>query len=230
MRVVNMMHLMTLAALSGCATAGNPDPLEQVNRKTFAFNQKLDDIVLKPVAKGYQKVVPGSVRQSVRNFYANPRDLLSAISSFLQGRQIDGTSDLMRFATNSTIGVLGLFDVATPLGFEKHNEDLGQALGYWGLGSGAYIVWPVFGPSSVRDTTTLVSNLAVTPQALVSDNSLYYSLTALQITNARSDQLTTSEILDDISIDQYLFVRDAYLRYRESLVHNGNLPADPDFE
>jgi phospholipid-binding lipoprotein MlaA len=98
------------------------------------------------------------------------------------------------------------------------------------MGSGAYIVWPIFGPSSLRDTTTLVSNLVVTPQALVSDNSLYYSLTALQITNARSDQLTTSEILDDISIDQYLFVRDAYLRYRESLVHNGNLPADPDFE
>ncbi len=230
MKTASIMHFMALAALSGCATSGNPDPLEQLNRKTFAFNEKLDAVVLKPVAKSYQNIVPTSVRQSVHNFYANPHDLLSAISAFLQGRQIDGTSDLMRFATNSTIGLLGLFDVATPLGFEKHNEDIGQVLGYWGVGSGAYIVWPVFGPSSLRDTTTLVSNLAFTPQAFVSDNTLYYSLTALQVTNVRSEQLTTSEILNDISLDQYMFVRDAYLRYRESLVHNGDLPVDSDFD
>jgi phospholipid-binding lipoprotein MlaA len=223
-----MLHLILLATLSGCATARDPDPLEAMNRKTFAFNEKLDQAILKPVAESYKKIVPDSVRTSVHNFYANPRDLLSAISSFLQGRQIDGMSDLARFGTNTTIGLLGLFDVATQLGLEKHNEDLGQALGFWGVGPGAYIVWPVFGPSSFRDTTTLVSNLALTPQAFVSDNSLYYSLTALQITNARSEQLIASEILDDIALDQYLFVRDAYLRHRESLVHNGKPPANSD--
>jgi phospholipid-binding lipoprotein MlaA len=226
----SMFYLLLFATISGCATTRDPDPLEAINRKTFAFNEKLDEVVLKPVAKGYQKVVPAPVRKSVTNFYANPRDLLSAISSFLQGRQIDGMSDLARFGTNTTLGLLGLFDVATPLGLEKHHEDLGQALGFWGMGPGAYIVWPVFGPSSVRDTTTLVSNLALTPQTFVSDDALYYSLTALQITNARSEQLIASEILDDISLDQYLFVRDAYLRHREALVNNGSLSTDLDFE
>lgn len=226
----SMFYLFLLATISGCATTRDPDPLEAINRKTFAFNEKLDEVLLKPVAKGYQKVVPAPVRKSVTNFYANPRDLLSAISSFLQGRQIDGMSDLARFGTNTTLGLLGLFDVATPLGLEKHHEDLGQALGFWGMGPGAYIVWPVFGPSSVRDTTTLVSNLALTPQTFVSDDALYYALTALQITNARSEQLIASDILDDISLDQYLFVRDAYLRHREALVDNGSLPPDLDFE
>jgi phospholipid-binding lipoprotein MlaA len=226
----SMFYLLLFAAISGCATTRDPDPLEAINRKTFAFNEKLDEVVLKPVAKGYQKVVPAPVRRSVTNFYANPRDLLSAISSFLQGRQIDGMSDLARFGTNTTLGLLGLFDVATPLGLEKHHEDLGQALGFWGMGPGAYIVWPVFGPSSVRDTTTLVSNLALTPQTFVSDDALYYALTALQITNARSEQLIASDILDDISLDQYLFVRDAYLRHREALINNGNLSTDLDFE
>jgi len=231
MKVVNIgIYFFMLTSLLGCATARNPDPLEAINRKTFAFNEKLDEVILKPVAESYQENIPDSIKNSVTNFYSNPRDMLSALSSFMQGRQIDGVSDLMRFATNTTIGVLGLFDVATSLGFEKHNEDIGQALGYWGVGPGAYIVWPIFGGSSLRDTTTLVSELAVTPQVLVYDTTPYYILSGIQMINTRSQLLPTTEIIDAGSLDKYLTVRDAYLSYRESLVRNGSVPIDNEFD
>ncbi|MGQ2964298.1 MlaA family lipoprotein, partial [Methylophilus sp.] len=194
------------------------------NRKTFAFNEKLDKAVLIPVAKSYQSVVPVEVRKSVSNFYANPRDLVSALSLVLQGRPQEGASDLIRFGTNTTVGVLGLFDVATHLGFEKHNEDLGQVLGHWGMDAGAYIVWPLFGPSSTRDTAALIGNLAVTPQVFVSDTGLYNFLTGMQVVNSRSELLSTSELIDESALDPYLFVRDAYLQYRQHLVYNGNPP------
>lgn len=225
MRVNIFFNFLILAALSGCATAGNPDPLESVNRKTFAFNEKLDKTVLIPVAKGYQSVVPVEVRKSVSNFYANPRDLVSALSLLLQGRPNEGASDLIRFGTNTTVGVLGLFDVATHLGFEKHNEDLGQVLGHWGMGPGAYIVWPLFGPSSTRDTAALIGNMAVTPQAFVSDTGLYNFLIGMQVVNSRSELLSTSELIEESALDTYSFVRDAYLQYRQNLVYNGNPPS-----
>lgn len=221
---VSIIYFLMLTTLLGCATARNPDPLEAMNRKTFAFNQKLDKAIVAKVAKKYQEVVPAGVRNSVSNFYANPRDLLSAISLFAQERPSEGVSDLMRFGTNTTLGVLGLFDVATPLGFEKHNEDLGQALGYWGIGPGAYIVWPVFGPSSTRDTTTLISNLTVTPQAFVADTGVYYALTGMQAVNRRSELLPTTELVDGGSLDPYLSVRDAYFQQRQNLIYNGQPP------
>lgn len=225
---MRIIYFLIATTLSACATAPNPDPLEAMNRKTFAFNQKLDKAVLSKIAKKYQEVVPEGVRTSVSNFYANPRDLLSAVSLFIQERPGEGLSDLMRFGTNTTLGVLGLFDVATPLGFEKHNEDLGQALGYWGVEPGAYIVWPVFGPSSTRDTTTLISNLTLTPQAFVADNGVYYSLTAMQAVNRRSELLASTELVDDSSLDPYLSIRDAYFQQRKNLIYNGHPPQSPE--
>jgi len=224
MRTAIVILCVMTATLSGCATVQKPDPLESMNRKTFAFNKKLDKAVIRPVAKGYQKVVPARVRASVSNFFANPLDLWSATSLFLQGRPADGMSDVMRVGTNTTIGVLGLFDVATYLGFEKHGEDFGQVLGHWGMGPGAYIVWPLFGPSTARDTTALVSEIALTPQLFVSDTALYNTLTALQVVSIRSDLLTATDIIDERALDPYLSTRDAYLQRRRTLVYNGNPP------
>lgn len=227
---IRLFIFLMATTLAGCATVQNPDPLESVNRKTFAFNQKLDKRVLIPVAKSYQEIFPQEVRTSISNFYENPRDLISALSLFLQERPNEGLSDLLRFGTNTTLGVLGLFDVATPLGFEKHEEDLGQVLGYWGMEPGAYIVWPLLGPSTVRDTAKLIGNLAVTPQAFVSDQTLYYGLTGLQVVDARSKYLDASELLDESSLDPYSFVRDAYLQRRKMLIFNGHIPHDEDVE
>ncbi len=138
---------------------------------------------------------------------------------------------MLRFGANTFYGLLGLFDVATDLGYKKHNEDLGQALGYWGVGPGPYIVWPFLGPASARDTTTLVSNILVTPQSLVSNDSVFYSLTALQVVSIRSEMLAATDVLDDASLDKYLFTRDAYLSYREALIYDGELPPlKDDFE
>lgn len=227
----SVIQTLLIFTLSGCATVQNPDPLEAINRKTFAFNEAVDESILSPVARGYQKVIPEEVRASVSNFYANPRDLLSSISLFLQGRHEEGLSDMLRFGANTFYGLLGLFDVATDLGYKKHNEDLGQALGYWGVGPGPYIVWPFLGPASARDTTTLVSNILVTPQSLVSNDSVFYSLTALQVVSIRSEMLAATDVLDDASLDKYLFTRDAYLSYREALIYDGELPPlKDDFE
>lgn len=225
-----VINFLLVVSLNGCATVHNPDPLESINRKTFAFNESVDESILRPVAQTYQNVIPQEVRASVSNFYANPRDLLSALSLFLQGRSEEGFSDVLRFGANTFYGLFGLFDIATEMGFKKHNEDIGQALGNWGVGPGPYIVWPLLGPATVRDTTTLISNILVTPQALVSDDRVFYAMTGLQVVNTRSELLSASEVLDDAALDKYLFVRDAYLTQRKSLVYDGNPPAlDEDF-
>lgn len=215
---------LVVLALSGCATAQQPDPIEAINRKTFALNQQLDKAILQPVARRYQQHVPLPVRTSLTHFYANPRDLLSAISLFMQQRLNEGVSDLMRVGINTTLGLLGLFDVATPLGFEKHQEEIGQALAYWGMDAGAYIVWPLLGPSTTRDTVSLVSNLMVSPQTFIADNGLYYGLTALQLVNTRSTLLQASDLLDESALDPYLAVRDAYLQQRKPKSPQGQLP------
>ncbi len=228
---LSFIQIILIFLLSGCATVQNPDPLEPLNRKTFAFNETVDESILTPVARGYQKVIPKEVRASVSNFYANPRDLLSSISLFLQGRHEEGFSDMLRFGANTFYGLLGLFDVATDMGFKKHNEDFGQALGFWGVGPGPYIVWPLLGPASARDTTALVSNILVTPQSLVKNERIFYSLTALQVVSTRSDLLSATEVLEEASLDKYLFTRDAYLSYREALVYDSELPPlNDDFE
>jgi phospholipid-binding lipoprotein MlaA len=213
-------------ALTGCATTQNPDPLEPWNRKVFAFNEVVDNAVLKPVATTYRDVVPAPVRKGATNFFNNVQDAWSAVNLVLQGRFRDGASDLLRFGTNTVFGLLGVIDVASELGLQRHNEDFGQTLGKWGLGPGAYIVWPILGPSTIRDSIALPIETQVTPETWASSVRLRNSLTATRIVNTRANLLQASSLLDDAALDKYSFLRDAFLQRRRSLVYDGNPPED----
>ena len=224
MRRLLLGLLLVAAGLAGCATPQRPDPLEPWNRKVYAFNEGLDNAVLKPTATVYQKVVPSPVRTAATNFFNNIYDLWSATNLFLQGRVTDGLSDVMRFGSNTVFGILGLADVASEMGLERHNEDFGQTLGRWGVGPGAYIVWPVLGSSTVRDSVALPLEMRITPETFVSPVRASNSLLGLRLINTRANLLQASSMLDGIALDKYTFVRDAYLQRRRSLVYDGDPP------
>lgn len=222
--------LVSLAAvlLIGCASPTNSrDPIEPLNRAVFSFNEGFDRAVAKPVAEGYRNVVPSLMRTGITNFFSNLEDLWIAANNLLQGKVAMAADDFGRFFLNSTFGLFGLIDVASDAGLEKHNEDFGQTLARWGVGSGAYVVLPFLGPSTVRDA---VSRLAVDSQAdfvLQTDhvptrNSLY----VLRGVDTRSNLLDASRVLDEAALDRYNFVRDAYLQRRRSLIYDGAPPKD----
>ena len=225
---------IALVLLQGCATlrgktAGERlDPWENWNRKVFHFNERLDENVLKPTATAYSNVVPRPVRSGIDNFFANAADAWSAVNNILQGKFADGFSDVIRFGTNSVFGLGGFLDVATEAGLDRHHEDFGQTLGRWGVGAGAYIVWPLFGPSSVRESFALPFDRAVSPALVINDGAVKWEITTLQLINTRAGLLGASKVLDDIALDKYTFVRDAYLQRRRSLVYDGDAPEPPD--
>ena len=222
--------------LAGCTTIqqarGGPgqklDPWENWNRKVFAFNEDLDKYVMKPVATAYANVVPQPLRRGVDNFFANAADAWSAVNNVLQGKGQPAFEDVVRFTTNSFFGIAGFFDVASEIGIPRHKEDFGQTLGVWGFGAGAYIVWPLLGPSSVRDSIALPLDISVSPSAVINDGRTQVALTALQLINARANLLGASQVLDDIALDKYTFLRDAYLQRRRSLVFDGEDRSPPD--
>lgn len=217
--------------LSACASTreSNPaDPIEPVNRAVFEFNDVVDRAVMKPVAQGYRFVMPTPVRTGVTNFFSNLRDPWIAVNQILQGKVEAGASDFMRFVTNTTFGIGGIFDVASEAGMTKHNEDFGQTLGVWGMGPGPYIVLPIFGPSSGRDAIgTAVDGLAYLPwrgpEWLGEDDYVAWrnALTALDFINTRANLLDTTNLLEEAALDRYTFVRDAYLQRRQSQVSDG---------
>lgn len=217
-----------LALLAGCATVQQPDPLEALNRKTFAFNESLDRSVVQPVARAYQAALPAPVRAAARNFFANVGDAWSGLNLLLQGRVRDGLGDVVRFGVNSTVGVLGLADVATGLGLERNSSDLGQTLGAWGLSSGAYIVWPFLGPSTLRDSAGLPIELLMGPELFVHDVAARNALALTHHIDTRANYLGAGQLLDQMALDdKYLFERDAYLAHRRSLVCGCDAPS-PD--
>jgi phospholipid-binding lipoprotein MlaA len=226
--------LIVGALLQGCSTVGAKtagqrlDPWENWNRKVFTFNERLDEQVLKPVATGYSAVVPRPVRSGVDNFFGNAADAWSAVNNFLQGKVANGLHDVIRFGTNTVFGLAGVLDVATEFGLDHQYEDFGQTLGHWGVGQGAYIVWPLLGPSSLRESFAMPLDRAATPAAFINDGTVRWELTGLQIINTRANLLGASKVLDDIALDKYTFVRDAYLQRRRSLVFDGDAPATPD--
>ena len=233
MRVITAV--LALSLLGGCASVGGDgakrqgpgqrvDPWERWNRKVFAFNEDLDKHVLKPVATAYQKVVPELVRTGVDNFFTNAADGWSAVNHLLQGKWQSGFEMTVRFTTNTVFGFAGLLDIASEAGLESQPEDFGQTLGRWGFGAGAYIVWPVLGPSSVRDSVGLPLDLMASPATVINDGRSKVSITLLQLVNKRASLLGASRVLDDIALDKYSFVRDAYLARRRSLVYDGNPP------
>ncbi len=209
--------------LTGCAGLRPPgaqgqrlDPWESWNRKVFAFNDALDVKVLKPVATVYSDIVPSPVRHSVDNFFGNIADGWSAVNLALQGRLKASLEQSMRFAVNSTLGFAGLIDIGTEVGLERKSEDMGKTFGRWGTGTGAYIVWPLFGPSSVRDSLAMPVDWLASP-ALVFDGGVNkVAIYSLQTINARANFLRASEMLEGIALDKYTFYRDAYLQRRGS--------------
>lgn len=217
-----------LAVLAGCANMVGPNPrdrLEPFNRKMAEFNENVDALVLKPTATAYRTAVPPGVRTGVANFFGNLQDFWSAVNSVLQLRLQDAGESWARFQLNSTVGFFGIYDAASLLNIEKHKEDFGQTLGRWGVPPGPYIVLPLLGPSTLRDTAAL-------PVELYGDLLLHMprgdartGLSALRIVDRRANLLRASDVLDQASLDKYSFTREAYLQRRRAEVldfRNGN--------
>jgi phospholipid-binding lipoprotein MlaA len=223
------LALLVAGVATGCATGPDRkpgDPLEPVNRQIFKFNDAIDRAVAQPVARGYQKVTPQPVRQAISNFFSNLGDLGNAANNLLQLKITDATEDIMRFAMNTTFGIGGLLDFATPAGLPKHHEDFGLTLGRWGVPSGPYLVLPLFGPSSIRDSTGYVVDFRF--------NLIHYMEPAVrnpmyiaQFISARSDLLGASDLLQAAALDKYSFVRDAYTQQRASMLRGSNPNAAP---
>ncbi len=216
--------LVAGAVLPGCATRQQPDPYENWNRRVFSFNETVDENVLQPVAKGYVYVTPEPVRTGVRNFFNNLRDVWSTVNLFLQGRFGEGATAIMRVSMNTTFGLAGLIDIATPMRLERPNEDLGQTLGVWGFGPGAYIVWPFLGSSTVRDSFDIPPSYMLSSSLLVDDEGTQFALAGLNIISLRADLLDAGNLVSDIALDKYAFIRDAYLQRRQNLIYDGEPP------
>ena len=221
---------LLLFVLGGCATApGSPnDPFEGFNRSVFSFNETVDNAVLKPVATGYQKVVPQFVRTSVDNFLANLGDAWSAVNLVLQAKPVPAIEMGMRFVFNSTLGLGGLFDIAGDAGMERRNEDFGQTLGRWGVGPGPYLVLPILGPSTVRDTAALAADFQAAPAAWFQERRDQTGVTVLQVISTRARFLSATRTIDDIALDKYLLIRDGFLVRRRNQVYDGNPPEEPE--
>lgn len=223
---------LTLAfALGGCATSGNPkDPIEGFNRAMFAFNDGLDKAVIKPVAQGYEATVPQTARNGVANFFGNIADVFIGVNNVLQGKMPDAINDFGRVMVNTTVGVLGFMDIATDLGVEKHDEDFGQTFGRWGVGSGAYVVLPVFGPRTVRDTVGLAADVHVDPVGNVGDVPARNTLLATRLISDRTAMLPADKVIEEAALDKYSYIRDGYLQRRRSLIYDGAPPRIDDEE
>lgn len=232
-------------ALTGCASlgvqAGNSearqpitrsaaDPLESLNRSIFSFNEAVDDALVAPVARAYAKGVPQPVRTAVGRVFANVGDAWSSLNHLMQAKPRESLEMAGRFAINSTIGLAGLIDVASDMGLERQREDFGQTLGRWGVGAGPYLVLPLLGPSSLRDALALPLDRKASLPALVPEVDDRNALTALGLVQARSELLSATGLVQQVALDRYSFVRDAYLARRRNLVWDGNPPAQPEDE
>ena len=224
----------TLLLLSGCASTqyveSDRDPWQGFNRTIYGFNDGLDRAILKPAAQGYKAIAPDFVETGVRNFFENLDDVSVAVNNLLQGKVSSSLSDVGRVLINTTIGVLGLFDVASSMGLTKHDEDFGQTLGVWGMDSGPYIVWPLFGPSTLRDSPSLVvDRILLDPLTYVELKTLErVGIIAIDAVSVRAELLSLEETVDEISTDRYTFIREAYLDRREFLVNDGAAVGDDD--
>ena len=229
-----LFALSLVALMFGCASipAGVPpspdDPWESFNRSVFEFNEGLDKYVLKPAVTGYRFVLPEFIREGIYNFFSNYNDIYTALNNLLQGKPDFAFHDLMRVVVNTTMGLGGLIDLATPGGLEKHKEDFGQTFGVWGIPSGPYVVLPFFGPSSVRDTFGTVADLETDYLfKYIPDVGLRNSLTGLRVVNARNTYYEAGDLLDGAAIDKYSFLRDAYIQRRKYQINEGRDDEEP---
>lgn len=241
--IVNRNHLIIIVLslcftiLQGCATTAKNsdqhldpiDPLEKVNRVSYDFTDKVDRMVFEPVVNVYIDYVPNAAQRSIGNFYDNLSYPNVVLNSFLQGKVKQGAEDTLRFFVNSTVGMFGLFDMATHMGLQKHDEDFGQTLGVWGVNTGSYLFIPFLGPSSERDVTNIPVSLLTNVlfyAGLAVGTSFAAPLTILGAIDKRARLSGPMRIRDEAALDPYLFVREASLQQREFLIHDGKLPLD----
>ena len=199
------------------------DPFEDLNRDIFIFNEKLDEKLLKPAALTYRKVTPQFARTGVTNFFNNLEEIDTTINQVLQGEIKYAFNDASRFVINSTIGLLGLIDVASKMGLEKHEEDFGQTLGVWGFDSGPYIMIPFLGPSNPRDLLSRPISSFLSGTFAMEDNDVKITLLGIDALETR-ERLLDAETL--IIGDKYIFVKDAYVQSREYEINNGSTEDD----
>ena len=228
--------LLTLF-LMGCATIpegqvrSKADPWEALNRNVYVFNTNLDDYVVRPLTKVYEFAVPEIVRSRFSNVFANVGDVFTAVQQLLQGKPKTALDDLIRVFVNTTIGLGGIFDVATDAGLEKHKEDFGQTFGVWGIPSGPYVVLPVLGPSSLRDAFGWAADLNTDILINQIDNVPVRNIVSgVRIVDQRLKYLNASGLLAGVAFDQYSFVRDAYLQRRRFLIYDGEPPLIDDYD
>ena len=223
--------ILLVAMASGCATGPERDPrdpLEPMNRAVYKFNDTFDDAIAKPVATVYRDVLHVEIRNRVSNFFSNFQDIFIGVNNLLQGKLQEGAEDWARFAFNTTFGLLGIHDVASDMGIEKHNEDFGQTFGHWGVGSGPYLILPFLGSSTVRDAAGTTVDYYVAPLGEVRPINLRNSLYGVYLVNTRAELLEASSILEQAALDRYIFQRDAYLQRRRSLIYDGSPPRERD--
>lgn len=231
-KVILLLGVLGLStACTSMRAPSEADPLEGFNRSVDGFNQVVDKAVVKPVAQGYDRVTPPEIKIVVRNFFSNLDDVRVAVNNLLQGKPKDAGSDITRFALNTTIGIVGLADVATELGFQKNDEDFGQTLGVWGVGQGPYLILPFLGPSTLRDGSARFVSASLDPLYHYDNVKARNSLVLLSAVSARARLLPATDLVERIALDQYAFVRDAYLKRRASQVRDGAPdPADSGYE
>lgn len=216
-------------ALAGCATGPNADPrdpIEPFNRGVYKFNDAIDTAVFKPVATAYRDATPELIRRGVGNFFANLEDIWSFVNNALQFKGQAAGDSLARFGMNTFIGIGGIFDVASDLSIEKHARDFGQTLGYWGVAPGPYLVLPLLGPSSLRDAVALPVDMAGDLVSQVAHIPTRNSAKVIRIIDNRSEFLRAGDMLDEIALDKYSFIRDAYLQRRRNAIYDGNPPEE----
>ena len=217
------LFLLLLALIIVPSTyASDDDPLEPMNRAIFEFNEIVDDNVLKPIAKGYKYVTPDPVEVGISNFFSNLGEIGTITNDLLQLKFAQAGRDTMRFFLNSTLGIFGIFDVATPLGLSKNKEDFGQTLGFWGVPDGPYLVLPFLGPSSFRDGPSMIVDYELSPVEQLHHEERQV-LQTLDIVDTRARLLRATKILDTAAKDKYIFIRESYLQKRESQVNDGNV-------
>ncbi|MBF0471280.1 MAG: VacJ family lipoprotein [Gammaproteobacteria bacterium] len=236
---LRLLLLFTAVTLYGCASVNGPgtsqggaenDPYESFNRSVYRFNDSFDNAVFKPVAIVWRDYIPRPLDDAVTNFFSNLDDISVFINDLLQLKWSQSIADLGRFSINSTLGIFGLIDVSSRLGLEKHEEDFGQSLAYWGVNSGPYLVLPFLGPSNLRDATGRGVDWGVESQIIQYDtNRTQLQSLAIYAIDTRADLLHTTTVLEESGADNYTFIREAYMQQRNYLIHDGK-PPEPSFD
>jgi phospholipid-binding lipoprotein MlaA len=224
--------VVLLVLISGCATTGvkdERDPIEGFNRSMYSFNQGMDKVIFNPVAKLYQAITPDFVEKSISNFFNNIDDISIIANDILQLKIGQAYMDTARFVFNSTLGLAGFRDVSSQMGLEKHDEDFGQTLAVWGVGAGPYIVVPIFGPTTLRDSTSLiVDDVLLNPVSYLNNNdALKAGILTVNFIDIKADLLIANDLIDEAALDQYEFTKNAYFSRRESQINDGVVELEP---